>query len=400
MKRLTRKLPALFVIGVVAAALAYGFWPVPIEVDDVVATRGTLRVTVDEDGKTRIREKYIVSAPVSGKLWRVELDEGDTVREGQTVLARIEPSDPTLLDARALAEAEARVSATEAAGRQAEASLQRAKEVFELASHDYARALDLVQTKAIPVAEFDAAEHAERMARADVRSAEFGVVVAKFELELAKAALIRTQPRSAGAGNGAPLTITSPITGRVLRVFQENAGVVAPGFPLLEIGDPHDLEMVIDVLSTDAVKIQPGAQVVVEHWGGNGELAGIVQRVEPSAFLKISALGVEEQRVNVIADFTSPFEQRTALGDGYRVEARIVVDEATEVIKVPAGTLLRKGNAWSVFRIVDRRAALRKVETGKSDGLETEILSGITEGDLLILHPTDAIEDGVRVRPQ
>jgi HlyD family secretion protein len=398
MKRVLRKLPVLFVIAVVAAALAYGFWPVPINVEVAAAKRGTLQVTVNDDGKTRIREKYIVSAPVAGKLLRVELEEGDAVNEGQTVLARIEPRDPTLLDARALAEAEARVRAAEAAVRQAEATLQRAGEACELAQHDYARARDLVQTNAMPMSEFDQAEHRERMAQADVRSGEFAVAVAKFEFDLAKAALLRTQPPSDGDEAPTTLTIASPVNGQVLHVLQENAGVVTPGTPLLEIGDLHDLEMVIDVLSTDAVKIQPGAKIFVEHWGGDGELEGTVRLVEPSAFLKISALGVEEQRVNVIADFTSPFEQRMTLGDEYRIEARIVVDTGSDVVKVPRGVLLREGDRWNVFRVTGGRAALQAVETGKTDGLQAEIVSGVSAGDVLILHPTDKIQEGTRVR--
>lgn len=398
MKRLLRKVPALLVIGVVAVALAYGFWPVPIHVDVATATRGTLQVTVNDDGKTRVREKYIVSAPVSGKLLRVELEEGDAVTKGETVVARIEPSDPILLDARATAEAEARVRAAEASARRAEATLERAKEACELAQHDYKRALELVKSNAIPMSEFDQAEHRERMAQADVRSAEFAIAVAKFELDLAKAALIRMQPRSNSDDPPTTFLISSPINGQVLRVLQENAGVVTPGAPLLEIGDPHDLEMVVDVLSTDAVRIRPGAKVFVEHWGGDAELEGVVRLVEPSAFLKVSALGVEEQRVNVIADFTSPFEERRTLGDEYRVEVRIVVDEATDVIKVPSGSLLREGHAWHVFRIVEGRALLEQVETGTSNGLEMEILGGVAEGDLVILHPTDEIEDRIRVR--
>lgn len=398
MKRVFRKLPVLFVIAVVVAALAYGFWPVPINVEVAVSKRGTLQVTVNDDGKTRVREKYIVSAPVAGKLLRVELEEGDAVNEGQTVLARIEPRDPTLLDARALAEAEARVRASEAAVRQAEATLQRAGEAYELAQHDYARARDLVQTNAMPMSEFDQAEHRERMAQADVRSGEFAVAVAKFEFDLAKAALLRTQPPSDGDEAPTTLTIESPVNGQVLHVLQENAGVVTPGTPLLEIGDPHDLEMVIDVLSTDAVKIQPGAKVFVEHWGGDGELEGTVRLIEPSAFLKISALGVEEQRVNVIADFTSPFEQRKTLGDEYRIEARIVVDEAHDVVLVPSGVLLREGDHWNVFRITGGRATLQAVETGKTDGLQAEIVSGVSADDVLILHPTDKIQEETRVR--
>ncbi len=250
----------------------------------------------------------------------------------------------------------------------------------------------------ISKSEFDEAEHRQHMALADVRSAEFGVSVAKFELDQAQAALIRTQVDADGNAARSTLIITAPIDGQVLRLLQENAGVVTPATPLLQIGDAHDLEMEIDVLSTDAVKIKPGAQVIVEHWGGELLLQGHVRIVEPSAFLKISALGVEEQRVNVLADFTSPFEQRATLGDGYRIEVRIVVAEAENVIKVPVGALFRARGSWHVFCIVRGRAAMQRVEIGQSNGIETEITRGLTEGDRLILYPTDDIRDGTRVR--
>lgn len=397
MKKWSRKFPVLLVLLVVGGLLAYGFWPVPIPIDVVEAERGTFQVTVNDDGKTRIREKYIVSAPVSGKLFRIKLQEGDPIKADETVLARIEPSDPTLLDVRAEAEAAARVRAAEAAVKQSEAALQHAKEAHGLAEHDYNRARKLLQSKTITVSEFDEYEHRQGMAKADVQSAGFALAVAKFELELANAALISTRPHSLNDQSPRTLTMTSPINGQVLRVLHENAGVVNSGTSLLEFGDPYDLEMEIDVLSTDAVRIEPGAKVLIEHWGGAGELEGTVRLVEPSAFLKISALGVEEQRVNVIADFSSPFEQRKTLGDGYRIEARIVVDKAQDVIKVPAGTLFREGSLWHVFRVVDGRAKLVPVKIGMSNGLETEIKSGVAEGDLLILYPTDKIEDGTPV---
>ncbi len=398
MKKWVPKMLPLVVLMVVAGLLGVGFWPTRIQVDLTRATRGTLRVTVDEDGKTRIREKYTVSAPVSGKLFRIELEEGNAVSAQQTVLARIEPSDPALLDARAQAEAEARVHAAEASVQQAMAALQRAKEAYALAEHEYARALELVPKRTIAMSEFDQYEHRERMAQTDVRSADFGVAVANFELDLARVALTRTENNSADSRVPGTLTITSPIDGRVLRVLQENAGVVTPGTPLLEIGDPRDLEMEIDVLSTDAVKIRPGAAVIVEHWGGAGNLEGRVRLVEPAAFLKISALGVEEQRVNVIADFTSSFDQRTTLGDAYRIETRIVVDEVDDAILVATGALFQQRDRWHVFRIVDGRAALQQVEVGKSSRLETEVRSGVSEGEALILYPTDEIEHGTRVR--
>ncbi|MCO6454108.1 MAG: HlyD family efflux transporter periplasmic adaptor subunit [Pirellulaceae bacterium] len=398
MKRFPRRLPLYFVLLGLAALLAYGFWPVPVEVEVAQADRGSLVVTVDDDGKTRIREKYVVSAPVGGKLFRIDLEEGDAVEHGVTVLARIEPGDPALLDARAEAEALARVQASEAGVRQADASLLRASEAHHLALNELTRARQLIQARSISTSEFDEREHQERMAQADLKSAEFGVAVANFELELTKAALIRSRPGTAGEPPPGTLTITSPIDGQVLRVLQENAGVVTPGAALIEIGDPHDLEMEIDVLSTDAVRIQPGAQVLVEHWGGGQTLEGAVRMVEPSAFLKISALGVEEQRVNVIADFTSPYEQRRTLGDGYRIEARIVVDQAQDVVKVPVGTLFHQRGQWHVYRIARGHAELQPVEIGISDGRETEIIQGLSAGDQLVVYPTDQVRSGVRVR--
>ncbi|MCA9023512.1 MAG: HlyD family efflux transporter periplasmic adaptor subunit, partial [Planctomycetaceae bacterium] len=289
MKKWLRRISLLVVLLILGGLLVYGFWPVPIQVDLVQAERGTFLVTVNEDGKTRIREKYVLSAPVSGNLFRIELQEGDSIKANQTVLARIEPGDPTLLDARAEAEAEARVRAAEATVKQAEAALQRATEAHELAEHDYQRALKLLQMKTITESEFDEYEHHKGMAKADVQSAGFALAVANFELELAKAALISTRPNSSSDKLPRTLTMTSPINGQVLRVLHENAGVVTPGTPLLEFGDPHDLELEIDVLSTDAVKIQPGAKVFIEHWGGAGELEATVRLVEPSAFLKVSA---------------------------------------------------------------------------------------------------------------
>lgn len=392
-----RKVPLVLVVVAVVAWLVYGFWPQPEDVDVAAVQRGSLLVTVNEDGKTRIREKYVVSAPVSGKLLRQELRAGDLVRQGKTVLALIEPSDPSLLDARATAEAKARVRADEASQAQSQAGLSRAKESYELAKSEYERAESLIQRGAITQAEFDRHQQQERIAEADVRAAEFARKVADFELQLAQAALIRTRG-SAVPGSKSTMTILAPVSGRVLRVFQESAGVVTRSTRLIEVGDPLDLEMQIDVLSTDAVRIRPGAKVLVEHWGGDQTLTGSVRVVEPAGFLKISALGVEEQRVNVIADFLDPLEKRETLGDGYRVEARIVVDEAKDTLLVPAGVLFRDGEDWCVFQVVDGRARLRRVETGRSNGRKTEIVQGLEADDVVILHPSDEVSDGVGVK--
>ncbi len=323
-KRTMTKLPWLLTIAILAVMLVYGFWPERVGVDLSAVTRGSLEVTVNDEGETRIREKYVVSTPISGKLLRLQLHVGDVVEQNVTELAYIRPNDPTLHDARMQAEFEALMQASEAASQQADATLARANETLELAQHDYDRSQRLLDKNAISQADFDSAEHGLRIAEADVRSAEFGVKVAAFELNHARAAAGRYDVSDGESAQNA-LRLISPINGQVLRVFLEDAGAVAAATPLIELGDPQDLEIEIDVLSSDAVKIHPGDKVYLEHWGGDTTLEGVVRIVEPSAFLKVSALGVEEKRVNVIADFAGPRSFRSKLGDGFRIEARIVV---------------------------------------------------------------------------
>ena len=400
MKRFRTKLPGLLAVVIVGAMLTYGFWPEPVSVDLVPVQRGRLEVTVNDDGETRIREKYTVSAPVGGKLLRVQLHAGDLVEQGVTELARIEPNAPTLLDARAQAECEARLQASKAALERAQATLVRANEQLELADHEYERAKKLLDKRALSQAQFDSAEHYQHIAQADGRTAEHGVNVAKFELEHARAAAARylsTSKDGSGVASD-PVRLISPISGHVLRVFHEDAGTVTAAAPILELGDASDLEIKIDVLSTDAVNVDPGDRVYVEHWGGNEPLEGVVRVVEPSAFLKVSALGVEEKRVNVIADFVDAWTCRQTLGDGFRIEARIVVATTPEdSLLVPAGTLLRQQDTWHVYRVADGTAALCPVHVGLTNGLQTEIKDGLNEGDVLILHPTNKVRDGVRV---
>ena len=410
MKKILSKLPWVFVVAGLIAALAYGFWPQAIGVDLVEVKMGSLEVMVDDDGETRIREKFVVSAPVAGNMLRIQLHAGDVVEQGKTELLRIEPGQPALLDARTRAEYEARVRATQAALEQRESTVRRYVEALELADHDYTRAKNLVASQAIATSEFDAAEHTQRIASADLESARFAVKVAQFELETAEAALARyeshTEPASGEQSissdnleSAGPIRLVSPITGQVLNVFHEDASIVTPGLALLEIGDPLDLELEIDVLTTDAVKIQPGDRVYVEHWGGPAPLEAVVRLVEPSAFLKISALGVDEKRVNVIAAFVDTPGKRLSLGDGFRIEARIVVDStAADSIKVDSGALFRDGEEWFVYRIDDGRAVKQQVEPGKSSGLETEIKNGLSAGDRVVLHPSDKVRDGVKVK--
>ena len=399
MKNLRTKLLWIIAASLVALGLAYGLRPAPVAVEVACVQRGSLDVTVDEDGETRIREKYVVSAPVGGRLLRLQLQAGDEVEQGQTELVRIEPNHAALLDARTQAESDASLRAAEAAAKQAAVSLQRAEDALKLAENDYQRGSGLAPTKAISPAEFDQIRHARRLAMADVRSAEAAVKVSFFELQHAKAAAARYDVNQQDEETA--FRLVSPINGRVLRVFQKNAGVVAAGTPLLELGDPQDLEINVDVLSTSAVRIKTGDLVYLEHWGGEESLTGVVRLVEPSAFLRVSALGIEEKRVNVIADFVDPWQLRSRLGDGFRVEARIVVaTTADDSLKIPTGALVRDERDWFVFRVVDGIAERRTVTIGETNGVETEVVDGLREGDYVVIHPSEKIQPGIHVTAQ
>jgi HlyD family secretion protein len=380
---------SIVLLGVVGF-IVYGYLPQPIEVETVKPTVGSIAITVEDDGETRIRERYVLSTPVTGKLLRVDFHAGDPVIAGETEIARIQPSDPSLLDARSRAEAQARVRVAVAAYGQAYTTVQRAKEALKLAEQDFERAVKLRKSNAMAQAEYDAAENRLRLAMADVRSAESAQWVAQYEIDQAEAT-VQYIKATYDPNDDNFFTVVSPITGKVLEVHREDSGIVASGTAIASIGDPSDLELVIDVLST-------GDPVIIEHWGGDEPLVGVVRIVEPSAFLKISALGLEEKRVNVIVDFTDPFQDRNSLGDGFRIEAKIIVDKTSpDSISVPTGTLFRQGEAWQVYRIIDDAAELTTVQVGKTNGRRAEIQSGITESDRLILHPTESIHTGVQV---
>jgi len=403
MRNIGSKLFVVLIAAIVGVGLGYAFWPQPVDVDLAEVTRGPLQVTVDEDGKTRIREKYVVSAPLVGRLLRINMDAGDPVEAGKTLLATIEPRDPELLDTRTIAQAEARVKAAEAALKKMEPVTEQARAAQAYAEAELARARKA--GSAVSKSELENAEYEYRRTSEEQRSMRIQEEIARFELEQAQAALLRTRPRDDPPGNGPPngnggwnFTIYSPINGKVLRVLQESAAVVNAGTSLLELGDPRDLEAEIDVLSRDAVKIQPGAKVWFEHWGGDRDLQGRVRLVEPSGFTKISTLGVEEQRVNVIVDFVDPPEERTTLGDGFRVEARIVIDEAEDVVKVPTSALFRVGKDSAVFKVAGDAVEQVIVKIGRQNGLEAEVLAGLDPGDRVVIHPSDQVESGVRVR--
>lgn len=396
-RRWQRRLPWLGG-ALLAALIVLGLWPQPLPVETAAAHPGPLVVTVDEEGMTRVKNHYVVSSPVAGQLQRIDWKPGATVTAGQTVLAVLETKGADLLDARSEAQARAQVQAATAARELALAQQTRAEAAAKMAESDRTRLQALFEAGSVSRQELDAVETRAITTRQEARAAEFALQVAGFELAQAQAVLLRGLP-AGGSARGEPLVITSPVNGRVLRVFQESERVVPAGFPLVEIGDPADLEARIEVLSRDAVAIRPGARVLLEQWGGGEPLNARVRWVEPAAFTKISALGVEEQRVNVIVDLVDPPEQRPTLGDAYRVEARIVTRESDRVLQVPAGALFQRDGAWQTYVVEGGRARLRTVTPGLGNGLATEIVAGLAEGDRVIVYPGDKVMDGVRVRP-
>jgi HlyD family secretion protein len=378
------------IAGGLATAITIGLRPDPVAVETALASRGTLVVTVDEDGRTRVTDRYLVSAPLAGTVRRAGLKPGDSVAQG-AIVARLAPVAAPLLDPRSRAESQARVAAARAALRQSGTAVQRARAAYNLASRDAERQRSLLRDGATAPQLAEQAETAERMRQEELASAEFGQQVAASELRLAQAALARigTQARE-------EFLVRAPVSGHVLRVLQESEAAVQPGTPLLEMGNPLALEVVVDVLTTDAVHIRPGAPARIERWGGDSTLSGHVHRVEPSAFTRLSALGVEEQRVNVIIDLDPPRSRWTPLGDGYRVEASITVWQGQDRLTVPGGAVFRQGKGWAAYVVESGRAQLRSLHLGRRNATAVEVLGGLKEGERVVLYPTDNVTDGVR----
>jgi HlyD family secretion protein len=380
------------VIGVAAlgalAALIYSFLPKPVAVEVAAARRGPLEVTVEEDGKTRVHERFIVAAPISGSLTRIELEPGDAVSAGQ-VIAQIQPPDPALLDPRSRDEAVARLAAAVAQERAASTAIARARAARTQATRDADRTRKLAATGAITASERERADLAEQLSVADLAATEQQQAAAVAAVAAARAVL--GQGTRAGAG----FAVKAPASGRIFKVVRDSAGPVLAGAALVELGDPRAIEAVIDVLSSDAARITPGMRCVIGAWGGEGELSGSVTRIEPSAFTHLSALGVEEQRVNVVIAIRDP---PATLGDGFRVEGRIVL-WAGEALVVPGSAVFRDHDAWAVYAVEAGRAKLVHVELGRRGRLDVEIVRNLAAGAQVILHPGDAVTDGIRVRP-
>lgn len=395
-RRLALWIPIALATALVLTWLA---WPGAVAVDFAKVAAGPIEVSVSDEGETRVKDVYVVSAPVPGLMRRILLDAGDEVVAGVTVTARIEPSDPSFLDRRSEAEARAAVDAAAAGQKLAVASVRRAEAELEFAEAELGRYRGLAERDTVSANDLDAAERRARTARAALEEARAALRVRESELVQARARLmapgLARRQRSADCDC---VDVFSPVSGRVLRILRESEGVVAPGTPLLEVGNPETLEIVVDLLSTDAVRVQPGQAVRIEAWGGGETLGGKVRRVEPFGFTKVSALGIEEQRVNVIIDFTDPPERWRRLGHGYRVEPRIVLAASASALKVPRAALFRDGESWAVFVRESGRAVRRRVELGLENGLEAEIRDGLAAGEEIVLQPGDRVSDGTRLR--
>ncbi|MES2759928.1 MAG: HlyD family efflux transporter periplasmic adaptor subunit [Pseudomonadota bacterium] len=375
-----------------AAALAYGFYPAPLQLDIAAASRGPLRVTIEQEGRTRVVDRYVVAAPVAGFARRIALDVGSAVAAGDAVV-ELEALRPQPPDARSRAEAEARVRA---AASNAGAAGQRdaaARADSALAQQELARVRALRAAGYATLADLDRAAGNAARSLALLHTAEFGAATAVHELAAARTALMY----AAAPGTGGPLAVRAPVAGRVLKIPRKSEGPVGAGEALLEIGDPRALEVEVDLLSADAVRVRPGARVQFERWGGEAPLLGEVKRIEPAGFTKVSALGVEEQRVWVIVALTSPRAAWEPLGDGFRVEASFIVWEGHDVLQVPASALFRDSAGWAAYVVESGRARKRALRPGAGNGLQTQVVSGIAAGERIVVHPDDRVRDGVRV---
>lgn len=383
-------------IILIAAAVAWAVMPGAVPVETAPVRKGKFVASVDEDGKTRVRERYIVAAPLAGRLGRIRFKVGDPIKVDDAV-ATITPSPAPLMDPRTREEVEERLGAAEANVGRAKAVVERARAQSAQANTDFNRTRTLADRGAATAQALEHAELAVRLADRDLRAAEFLNRAAEHELSQMRALLAQYSGDSNADQPAESWNVAAPVSGVVLRVAQESETIVQPGTPLLDVGDPRDLEIVVDVLSTDAVEIRPGAEVTIVHWGGPAALSGRVRRVEPAAFTKVSTLGVEEQRVNVLIDIVSPAEQWASLGDAYQVDAQIVVFTLDDAIIIPAGALFRRGDQWKVFVVKDGRAQIRDVQLLRRSGRFAAIASGLKQDDVVIVYPGDRVASGVRV---
>ena len=400
----TRKSRNVLMVGVaalVAMALVAAFWPQPTEVDLGTVERGAMRLTVDEEARTQVRDPYVVSTPIAGHLLRVDLQPGDRVIQGETIVARMLPTNPAALDIRTREQARAAIDSARAALRVAEADLNKARSDRDLAQTALERTRKLFEQGNVSQAALERAESAMRSAQAMVDTARAAISMRVADLNNAEANLISFDNIGQARSASEAIDLPAPITGVVLRVIRESETILPAGTPVLEIGDTaNDLEVVVELLSSDAVRVAVGDPVEIDNWGGEDVLRGTVARIEPFGFTKFSALGVEEQRVNAVIRFTDPPEIRAGLGHGFRVEARIIVWQNEDALIVPSSALFRHETGWAVFVARAGRAVLTPVEAGRNNGIRAQILDGLMDGDEVVLYPSATLVDGARITPR
>lgn len=391
-----RRLIPAAVLLVVIGFLVWAFLPRPVEVDLAEVALRPLEIVVEEEGEARIREVFTVSATITGKLQRISLHAGDSVTEGETVVASIGPAAPVLLDSRSRAVAEATAAAAQAAMDLARAQLAQAEATQDFMASEANRAIALYEKGAISQRAYDNAILERRTAQAAVSSAVANLAVREKDLESALAVL---RPEKAGEAGRCCVKMVAPVSGRVLRVLTESEQVVQPGTPILEIGDPGSLEVMVELLSRDAVRVSTGAASTITGWGG-APIAAVVERVEPSAVTKVSALGIDEQRVKVILALTGPAEEWTQLGHGFRVITRIALWRDDGVLTIPIGALFRDGADWATYVMRDGHARLQTITLGERNENLAQVLNGLQAGDQVILHPSDLVSNGIAVAPR
>ena len=394
-RKLIKRIVGIGLLVAVAVFLFYAFRPQPVPVDMAQVSRGPMQLAVTDEGYTRVHDVFVVSAPVTGYLLRIQSDVGDMVEASKTTLAELLPTHPQFLDERSRNQAEAAIRSAEAALKLSTAERRDSEAKLAFAQSDAKRARTLAKKGHISKVELERTELALDSAEAALDTARAAERVREGELDNARAALITPHRGKPTLAEGNLVKVTAPVGGRVLRLLQESERVVPAGTPLVEIGNPGQLEIVIDLLSRDAVRVQSGAPVNITSWGGDEPLNGRVRLVEPYGFTKISALGIEEQRVNVIVDFTDPRSQWARLGHGYRVDAAIEIWKADDVVQVPTGALFRHQKAWAVFRVIGNKAVRTEVQVGHNNGRVAEILDGVKPGETIVLHPSERIADGV-----
>lgn len=378
--------------------LVWALMPSPLEVETASVTEGRFERSVQEDGRTRLRERFVVSMPQTGRLARIELKQGDSVVQGAAV-ANMWPTAPQLLDERAHAEQMARIEALKAMTVRANVNIQKAQTSLAQARADFKRSEMLTQQGFISATHNESVALNVNLREQDLQSAQQDAKAAGYELAQASAALKNFSPSPQGREQAA-YKIVAPVAGRVLKILQTSEGVVMAGTPLLEIGDPAQLEVVVDILTQDAAQIQPGTPVQLANWGGPTALTGKVRLVEPAAFTKISALGVEEQRVNSIIDITTPAQQWTTLGDGFKVDVRVLVQVAEKAVKVPVSALFPIGAKSALFALAQGHARLREIEVVARNGADAWIKSDLPVGTLVIVYPDRKLKDGDAVKPR